>query len=1666
MKKNIFLLLILAGLFSNLSGADTLYYLNENFVGSGVPNEWENDPYIVNKQWLISYGGQENGVFYVKPIIGDQPSNPESPMDGSTSNIGLYFEQFPYSDTIKLVTSIIELDGSVKPTLRFWHCQYPTSDGVDNLRLFFRPGPNSDWYLIETWNGNVTTWTGEEIDIEERGRILFGNSNLFLTDTFQIGFEGIVGPGRGVYLDSVSVREDDVVAKYVKRITYNSLDYTVIPSGATNIPLEEVIIKIVGNTGDAVLNNLTIVPTGVGIDHLQENSFQLLTKSNDNTVAPTVLATASLSGGEVAFTGIDEYLDLGENTFVVSASFKSDVVGQTQVQFSIPAFGISVSDTLLPISDVLLSEVHTIKEAIFYDDFESGGSSWSLQGDFEVGVPTGALAGGYNNPFLAFNGNNILATNLDGGYTSGISSGSEYFAYTPELDLTYYINPGIYLQQYFNFYGQDSAVVELSIDGGSNWIGLWQNSEAGTNIAWTEYYNTEVNQLAKHQPQFQLRFGIASSVNSYPGFSIDNFAIIAEKLQTDVGITQVLQPYDDCLDCGNDTVKILVENFADGAAPDTIPVYFGLYGQDSTLVRDTIFGGIAKDASRLFVFSKQANFPKADYYNNFIIGIDLDGDQDPVNDTITVPIIIQKNLTPITFEDFEINGGMWLPSEGSSWSSNDMSGTITTDPLSPTIWVLSPYGNYSNNDTMWVTSGCYNLQEETRNIVSFKYWSDSETEKDGARFEYSIDDGISWNILEDPLYGDGWGWHSDTVEALSSMGWAGSHVWTDVQALLPEAVDNIEKAKFRMLFMSNATDAHAQGFAFNDMSIFPAPQDIGVSSIVSPIDACEGINGTAVEVRVKNYGYNKLSTNDTVIVGIDFQSELPFIDTLVLASDLQPGDSVDLVVNTNIDIATAGTYSITAYTLIEDDPWFYQGNNDTTYYSFDVWANPTIILADTIGSRQPDTVFISPVYPDWEIGYSYSWSPGGFTDSIYDVDLHGYGDTIYKILVTEPVHSCTTLDSVNVLLLYFDAGVDTLISPLSNCVLTDTVVTIRVKNTGTDSLLIGDQIEVFYQVNGGTIYTDTITLTQVLRAPYTIEHEFTQDRYDFSVVQDYEIKTWGYYLGGDEDASNDSTVVTVSHHGYTPLDLGPDVIATTLDYTLDAGASFDTYQWSTGDETQTLFLDASISDRSGEYYVDAVDGNACPSSDTINVFFKIRDIKADALVSPKNGCSRIGTDIIEIRVVNNGTDTIKVTDNIIYSYQIDGGTIVIDTIHPSSVIRPNAQYSEEIGTGEDFTSFRSYTVDITATVIGDLRLNNDSLTTVVTTNESPVVDLGDYPDPIYNPSFELDAGAGAFDYLWQDNATITQSYSATSSGVYSVSVTDPLTGCVGYDTTTLTFDIVDYAIKEFTGIGDEICGYANDEIIVSIANLGNQSRFNTEVQIGFVVEDGLPVIETHTISGEWKKGIENAKAVTLTNKVSFEGSGTKWIKVYSAHVADVVPENDTLEEDRLVKESPIVDFGGDTIQAVAGSNLDPGVHSTYEWHDKWTGRYFEVYPVAFTYTVTVTDADKPGCVTTKKVFVEEPSAIFSPTMSDNSGAELNIYPNPANEYLNIEANVLNGQGLIIEIYNMANQLVWSDQQDGYGTYTHKLDISSFNEGVYIIRLRNDKVSQVKRFIVR
>ena len=77
---------------------------------------------------------------------------------------------------------------------------------------------------------------------------------------------------------------------------------------------------------------------------------------------------------------------------------------------------------------------------------------------------------------------------------------------------------------------------------------------------------------------------------------------------------------------------------------------------------------------------------------------------------------------------------------------------------------------------------------------------------------------------------------------------------------------------------------------------------------------------------------------------------------------------------------------------------------------------------------------------------------------------------------------------------------------------------------------------------------------------------------------------------------------------------------------------------------------------------------------------------------------------------------------------------------------------------------------------------------------------------------------------------------------------------------------------------------------------------------------------------------------------------------------------------------------------------------------------------------------------------------------------LNIYPNPASELINISAENLNADHLKIELYSYLGNKINIDQKNGGGFFT--INISQLNSGIYFIKIlnKNNRMVAVHKFI--
>ena len=96
------------------------------------------------------------------------------------------------------------------------------------------------------------------------------------------------------------------------------------------------------------------------------------------------------------------------------------------------------------------------------------------------------------------------------------------------------------------------------------------------------------------------------------------------------------------------------------------------------------------------------------------------------------------------------------------------------------------------------------------------------------------------------------------------------------------------------------------------------------------------------------------------------------------------------------------------------------------------------------------------------------------------------------------------------------------------------------------------------------------------------------------------------------------------------------------------------------------------------------------------------------------------------------------------------------------------------------------------------------------------------------------------------------------------------------------------------------------------------------------------------------------------------------------------------------------------------------------------------------------------CANGESEFSEPCTVVVTDESLEEYANRFEIYPNPANNYLNIDTNENINE---ISIYNVVGVMVYSEQN-----FNGTIDLSNFNNGVYFIRISTEKGDITKRFI--
>ena len=751
---------------------------------------------------------------------------------------------------------------------------------------------------------------------------------------------------------------------------------------------------------------------------------------------------------------------------------------------------------------------------------------------------------------------------------------------------------------------------------------------------------------------------------------------------------------------------------------------------------------------------------------------------------------------------------------------------------------------------------------------------------------------------------------------------------------------------------------------------------------------------------------------------------------------------------------------------------------------------------------------------------SYLWSPGGETTMTKTVSTSG----TYKLTTTNNL-GCQLSETVKV--------VDALTTPpiitatgLTTFCQGDSVLLISNQNSGnvwsngatTKSISVktaGSYTVSYNDGSGCTVLTSAPTVVNVNSLPVitiagnlgicsggttTLDAGAGFSSYKWSTsattrtISVTSASTYAVTVTNANGCKATASAITTASSLPVPVITGATTFCQGSFTTLDAGAGFSSYSWSTGATTRTITANTATN-----FSVTVTNANGCAGSSNINTSF----------YTPPTPSITGKSDICP------GGSTTLTANNGYVSYSWSTGAT-------NQSILVNA-----VGT---------YTVTVT-----DANGCSASINKVVAQAATPTPIITGTLSFCATSSTTLEAGLGYLSYAWSNGAS-SHSIIVSTNGTYSVTVTNA-SGCVGTaSVATTTTGAVPVSPGPITGNNGSVCNSVNN--VYSIAPVPNTSFYVWTVPVGATIVSGQGTTSiTVNYGGSFSSGdivvaASNACGQSPSNTVrklaitaiastpgaiSGQASGlcSQSNKVYSIAPLTgtntyswTVPAGATIVSGQGTTTLTVNfanNFGTGNIcvktMNICGNSANncldlqgiPNVPTTISGPlsvcSKQSNVVYSVAPVigATTYTWDVSNQGKivsgqgttsiivnflnkdvdisikanNGCGSSISQLITINVGCLTNRMASNEDSESNqvsIFPNPSEEILNIRIG--NGFGRYnFRAFNTIGQLIyendflWENNQ-------MKVDLKQLPKGVYIGKISNDNINESVKFILK
>ncbi len=404
-------------------------------------------------------------------------------------------------------------------------------------------------------------------------------------------------------------------------------------------------------------------------------------------------------------------------------------------------------------------------------------------------------------------------------------------------------------------------------------------------------------------------------------------------------------------------------------------------------------------------------------------------------------------------------------------------------------------------------------------------------------------------------------------------------------------------------------------------------------------------------------------------------------------------------------------------------------------------------------------------------------------------------------------------------------------------------------------------------------------------------------------------------------------------------------------------------------------------------------------------------------------------------------------------------------------------------------------------------LYNQYWATLTMTTTSPVVTPGGATTFCQGGNVTLTSSLGA-SYLWAPGGATTASISATAAGNYTVTVPDPngcgpltsapvavtvnpnpspltisangaTTFCAGGSVILTAGSALNWLWSPGGATTQAITVTTSGSYTVTTSNVNSCTSTSTATDVTvnpnpvqpsisangsttFCAGGSVILTSSSATSYLWSPGGATTQAITATANGSYTVTIGNVNNCTSTSTAtDVTVNLNPTASFTFTQNDPTIDFNG------SASGGTPGYTYAWDFGDGGSGTgaiTSHTYASANTYTVELCVTDANSCTNC----TTQPVTILTIGIDNNSSInELNIFPNPANDVLNIVFNMATTENVEVKLMNSVGQLVFNEKLNQFsGNYNKQLNIASYATGNYMLQVVSDSGIINRKIVVK